>query len=199
MLMDGRPQNDSFGGAVCANAGLSMLVTGYETYCESRWCELESEGIGLDAARVLERFGTRDQRERLSCGQDIHAVLGEQVSSGRCAPTLVAIINFQNFESRKRAWNLGYGIRFGTDLELPSQLLERLQRLLAYRHRIVHVSPLIGLLNHPQVPPEDPEFSGPAFLEAAEKTFERFISALHRRTLELCPTSSGEEESHTTS
>ena len=97
-------------------------------------------------------------------------------------------------ENCKRAWNLGYEIRFGTDLELPSQLLERLQRLLAYRHRIVHVSPLIGLLNHPKVPPEDPEFSGPVFLEAAEKTFERFIEALHRRTLELRPTPSEAEQ-----
>jgi len=96
-------------------------------------------------------------------------------------------INFQDFERCKSAYAAAYGIRVGRDLGVSSQLVVRLRKLIRYRHRIVHVSPLLGALNLPEVPPEQPEFSNRVFAEEAKASLNRFSGALHAHTLELRP------------
>lgn len=54
-----------------------------------------------------------------------------------------------------------------------------LQRLLAT------VSPLVGFLNQPWVPPEEPEFSGRSLVEELWRESDRFVHALHEATLRL--------------
>jgi hypothetical protein len=100
-------------------------------------------------------------------------------------PEIASRINFQSYDSCKRAYNAGYGLKFGEDLGVSGQLLERVQRLLLYRHRVVHGSPIAGMLNQPEAPPEELEFSNRAFAEGAQSAMDEFIRALHTATLGL--------------
>jgi hypothetical protein len=93
-------------------------------------------------------------------------------------------VNFQNYEKCKRAYNKAYGLKFG-EIHIASKDLEFLQRLIKYRHRIVHISPLLGMLNQPEVPPEEPVFSNKKLGNDALKCFDTFITKLHDATLRL--------------
>ena len=173
--------------AVLSNAVLSMLITGYETYCQQRFSEIELEGVPPDVERLLQKCGARAQRIELKRGR-LQAVLAALSKTGPCVSSAIADqINFQDFDRCKTAFAAAYGIRFGRDLGVSSQLIARLRRLIKYRHRIVHVSALLGDLNFPDVPPEKPEFSNEAFAEGAKATLDRFIKALHACTLDLRP------------
>lgn len=177
---------------VLSNAVLSMLITGYETYCQQRFSEIEREGVPPDRKRLIQKCGTRAQRDELKRGQ-LQAVLTALSGAGPCMSSVMAErINFQDFERCKSAYAAAYGIRFGRDLGVSGQLIARLRRLIKYRHRIIHVSPLLGALNLPEVPPEKPEFSNKVFAEEAKATLDRFINALHARTLELRPSALSE-------
>jgi len=187
LLMSGESAAGYAFESVLSNAVLSMLITGYETYCEQRFSEIEREGVPPDMERVVRRCGTRTQREDLRRGR-LDAVLAELSGTHSCVSSATAKrINFQDFERCKSAYAAAYGIRFGRDLGVSSQLIARLRRLIQYRHRIIHVSPLLGALNLLEVPPEEPEFSNKRFAEEAKATVARFIDALHARTLELRP------------
>lgn len=96
------------------------------------------------------------------------------------------IINFQNYHDCKRAYNKAYGIKFG-NLNLSSNTLEGLQSYIRYRHRIIHVSPSLGMLNQEKVPPEKPVFPKKETAENARECFSEFIEALHQATLSLRP------------
>ena len=45
ILLSRIPQDDYIYECICSNLTIIMLVTGFETYCKSRFLELESEGI----------------------------------------------------------------------------------------------------------------------------------------------------------
>jgi hypothetical protein len=172
---------------VLSNAALVMLTTGFETYCEERFAEIEREGVPVNAEATLEAFGTVDERRQLKAGGTPALIADARSAGTSLASALTRRINFQNFPNSKRAYNRGYALKFGNDLGLTSQSLDRIQRLLDYRHRVVHVSPLIGMLNQPEVPPNEPEFSNRAFAESAMSDFDDFITALHDATLRLRP------------
>jgi hypothetical protein len=162
---------------VTSNAALTILITGFETYCDRRFVELDREGVPANLARLIKRFGTLEQRQALGAAQ---------LPTWADALDLVRErINFQNFDDTRRAFNRAYSLSFGRDLGVGSEVLERTRRLLRYRHRIVHVSPLLGMLNGPEVPPEEPEFSNFEFVNSAVSTLDEFIGALHRATPRL--------------
>lgn len=167
---------------ITANASLSILVTGFEVYSKKRFQEVAAEGVPPDLSALVRAFGSREERDQLSSGAT-PAVL----ATDSALDDVLEWINFQSYDRAKRAWNRGYGIVFGDDLGVSSSLLERLQRLLEYRHRIVHVSPMLGMLNGPQVPPEEPEFPGFEFASKAILLMDEFVTALHGATLRLRP------------
>ena len=109
------------------------------------------------------------------------------VTAPDAAEQLAGRINFQNLDECKRAFNLAYGLRFGTDLDIPPEVLLRIRRLLTYRHRATHVSPLLALLNAAELPGEEPEFANKAFVASGQSTFDQVISAVHQATLRLRP------------
>lgn len=178
---------------VCANLALVMLVTGLEAYCKGRFLELEDEGISADFEGLAKKFLSRPEHEngenlaikRDAAAEGISAVR-KLVNQGR--------INFQDYEACKGAFNKGYGIKFGRDLGIPNTTLEELQRIIRFRHRIIHVSPLLGMLNQEQVPPEEPVFSNKAYAENALRIFDDFIQELHTATLRLRPRDQGENQ-----
>jgi hypothetical protein len=186
-LLTGQSETGYLFEVVVGNSVLSALVTGFEGYCEQRFVELESEGIPADFARLVSTFLSKEERERFARGEELE-LQHDAMTAGVTAQRLVANrINFQDFTSASRAFNRGYGVKFGELPSISSQDLEHLQKLIRYRHRVIHVSPLLGMLNGPDVPPEDPYFSNKATAELAIESFELFISALHQKTLELRP------------
>ena len=62
--------------------------------------------------------------------------------------------NFQNYEQCKDAYNRAFGVKFG-DIGFPNIQLEKLRKFLRYRHRIIHQSSLMTILNQPESPPEE--------------------------------------------
>jgi hypothetical protein len=168
---------------VSTNLALSILVTGFEAYCKTRFLEIEGEGIRPDVVSLLKAI---IPKRELDAG--IEEILNaEAVDVGKTVLTLVVEqgrINFQNYLDCKRAYNKAYGIKFG-EIGLDSDLLDRVQKLIKYRHRIIHVSPLIGMLNQPEVPKEEPVFPKRELAKEAANMFGRFIDVLHAATLKL--------------
>jgi hypothetical protein len=186
VLLSGQSPEGYMYEVVTANAALSALVTGFESYCHDRFLELEDEGIYAKVNDLILRFGTKEERDQFKSNGVVVSIT-EAEHAGSSALEFIADnrINFQSLDHCKRAFNKGYGITFGRDLGLTSQELNRLQRLLVYRHRIVHVSPLISLLNALNSPPEAPEFSNKSFAESSLASFDRFVEQLHEASLRL--------------
>lgn len=173
---------------VSANAVLAMLVTGFETYLEERFLELEDEGISADFDLLAKSFLSKEERDLLGTGQRL-ALLDEALERDTTPLRLLAErINFQNYGRAKTAYSKGYGIKFGLlPSPVTSDLLSDLQAYIEYRHRIVHVSPLQGLLNPSAAPPAEPVFSNRVTAQAALSTFDAFITTLHAASLQLRP------------
>lgn len=173
---------------VTSNAALSMLITGLETYCRERFREVEGEGVPVDAVSFLKRFGNTEERDMIKQGRRPEAAKPAPGESLARASILAERVNFQNYAEIKRAFSKGYGLRFGVHLDVENQLVQRVQKLLCYRHRIIHVSPLIAILNEgPDVTAEDWEWSKKPLAEQASEELEKFVRALHAATLRLRP------------
>jgi hypothetical protein len=106
------------------------------------------------------------------------------------APVLRLVVgrttSFQNYERCRDAYSRGYGIKF-CELGLAEAKLRDLQSYIGYRHKIIHVSPFLGMLNQEKVPPEEPVFPKKETAERAKGCFREFIEALHQATLSLRP------------
>lgn len=163
---------------VCSNMSVAMLVTGYESYCKQRFVELEEEGIVPDFDALFAAFSSVAERNK-GLKDDI---LGE-ASSLDVSPVRLMIdrrrIDSQDFDKNKRAYNKGYGISFGGGLGLSNSVFEAMKNTMEYRHRIIHVDPMVTMFNQARVPPEEPVFSNRAFVTRVRSVFDSFIQALH--------------------
>jgi hypothetical protein len=151
--MQGVPAEGNLGKVVQANLALVMLATGFEVYCGRRFRELPDEGRDPDLAAFTREF-TRPNR-------DLTAERIQSIEDG----LKVVPLDFGNYDACSRAYKSTYGLRFAVDLHLPSRTLGAVRRMVEYRNRIVHVSPLIGLLNARRVPPEAPVFPDESLVE----------------------------------
>ena len=186
-LLEGESSAGYLFEVVAANAVLGMIVTGFESYMSGRFVELDQEGVPLDFDSVAAAFLSAEERSRVQAG-DRTALEEDAIQRGISrAEALADRINFQNYTNAKRAFNRGYDLRFGDLANTTSQRLERVQRLIKYRHRVVHVSPLLGLLNGPECPPEEPFFANRDAMRDAAEEFDLFIRDLHDATLALRP------------
>lgn len=158
---------------VTVNAAIAGLVTGFETYAQGRFVELTREGVHPDEAGLVRAFLSREEKDRYAAGQEVGLLASAKQDGVSVAEAFAGNrrINFQNYDDVKKAFKKGYGITFG-DLGFDSQVLEGVKRIISYRHRIIHVSPMIGLLNGPHVPPEEPVFANRATAETAITNFE---------------------------
>lgn len=161
--------------SIVSNITISMLVTGFEAYTKKRAIELEKEGIKPDTTA----FFANSEEEKLELynkeAKEENLTLLQYLAKKR-------IINFQSYEQCKRAFNKIYGIKFG-DIGCDSNTLNKLQEFINFRHRIIHVSALTGILNQSKVPPEEPVFSNKVLSEEAIGIFDLFINKLHEATL----------------
>lgn len=183
VLLGGSSEKGYVFDVVASNLTISILVTGFEAYCKIRFLELEQEGIKPDIAALISKFFS--QKERDISEPDIIASEAEADHVSFLQKIVEKRrIDFQNYEECKRAYNKAYVLKFG-EIDIASNDLEFLQRLIKYRHRIVHVSPLLGMLNQGEVPPEEPVFSNKKLANDALKCFDIFITKFHEATLRL--------------
>lgn len=171
--MEGVPAEGHLGVVVQANLALVMLATGFEVYCGRRFRELPDEGRHADLAAFSREFTRRNR--------DLTAEGIRSIEDGLKAVAL----DFGNYDACSRAYKSTYGLRFAGDLRLPSRTLGAVRRLVEYRNRIVHVSPLIGLLNARRVPSEAPVFSDRSLVEELRNRTSEFVEALHVATLHV--------------
>ncbi|MDD2366063.1 MAG: hypothetical protein PHN84_07860 [Desulfuromonadaceae bacterium] len=170
---------------VVTNLSLAILVSGFEAYTKKRLLEIESEGITPNTGNLVDSFFPKKERDA-----GIFNILAEEAKEqNKTVLKLIDernIINFQSFQKCKLAYNKAYNIKFG-ELNLPQNTIERVQKFIKYRHRIIHVSPSIGMLNQAEVPPEEPVFPKKELAQEARLVFDQFIDELHRVTLTLKP------------
>jgi|BarGraNGADG00212_2_1021979.scaffolds.fasta_scaffold37080_2 hypothetical protein len=170
--MRGSVVDGYLGEVVQANLALVMLATGFEVYCGRRFSELPEEGREADVDALARTFVPKSLRaiRPLVSLEDVLAA---------------APIDFGNYAKCRDAYRAAYGLGFAATVGVPTQTLGTVSRMLRYRHRIVHVSPLIGMLNQPRVPPEKPVFAGRDLVEEVRLEADRFVHALHDATLRL--------------
>ena len=170
---------------VATNLTLAILVTGFEAYTKKRFLEIEQEGLAPDTGAVINVFYPKEERET-----GIETLLKSQAMDAKVSVLQHVVsrnaINFQNYKNCKRAYNKGYGIKFG-EIGISGPKIEALQSYIRYRHKIIHVSPSLGMLNQERVPPEEPVFPKKDTADMAKSCFQEFIELLHQATLALRP------------
>jgi hypothetical protein len=170
---------------VICNLTLSVLATGFETYAKKRFVELIHEGIEPDFDSLVDSIlGSKAASNQLKT-----ELVSEARGCGR-TPTEVFVregkINFLNYKKCKLAYNKAFGIKFG-EISLKGATFADMQRYLGYRHRVVHISPLLGCLNLEKTPAEQPVLPGRELAQSAVDCFSEFVGALHKATLGLRP------------
>jgi hypothetical protein len=182
ILSSGSSEMEHIFEVVVTNLSLSILVTGLEAYCQTRFLEVEQEGIKPNIDALISKFFSQKERDA-----GVPGILGEESKQERISiiqKIAKKRINFQNYGDLKNAFNKAYGIKFG-EIGVKTYDLQLLQRLIKYRHRVVHISPLIDMLNQQEVPPEEPVFSNKKLKEEAIKCFDSFVTNFHEATLNL--------------
>jgi hypothetical protein len=157
-----------------------MLVTGFEIYCRARFLEMEEEGWTPDFDNLCRVFLSNCERKAVR-----QTIEKDSQKLGK-TPTWILVnkrrINFQSYEDCKRAYNKGYGIKFGKDLGLRNYMLKDVQRFIDYRHNIIHAGSDLTMLNRERVPTEEPIFANKVLGEKAGDTFQQFVDALHKHS-----------------
>lgn len=77
-----------------------------------------------------------------------------------------------------------YGIKFG-EIKFTPNLLSDFKKMIKFRHKIIHVSPTLPIVNQEVVPREEPIFSNKIYATKSIDIFTEFIQKLHNATLKL--------------
>lgn len=182
-ILDFAENNDDYLHEIInGNIAISMLVTGMEVYCHRRFAEIEREGFRCDYEKLLNSFLTL---EEISYGKKKNIILEAQKQRVPVSTIIVRkkIVNFQNYEECKKAYNKGYKISFGKDLGISNKTLEVLQDLISHRHKVIHVSPFESEILTPKSKFKDRIHSNKKSYKLIVETFDIFIQALHSATM----------------
>jgi hypothetical protein len=179
-----------------------MLVRGFEVYTRERFLEIEKElpfrGIIPQFDLLLNEFTTDAKTlHRVFAYAEINqkSILEASVSIPRYRGQK-GLINFQSWSNCKEAYNLCYNIKFGEIPNLKSDVLERMQRYMRFRHKIIHSSQEATML-HAENPKQELMFLSFDVAESAIKDFADFIEKLHIQTenvTTLCEDSSSNDK-----
>ncbi|MGD0717027.1 MAG: hypothetical protein ABR979_03035 [Halobacteriota archaeon] len=177
--------SDYFFKSTLAQQCLVMLVTGFEVYTKERFSEIER--FKLKQANTDKLLLTFDKKKRYE--SERHRFIakgGTLLESILEVPEGKGIINFQNWNKCKLAYNKGYNIVFG-ELRVRGQILRRLRYYFEYRHKIIHSKYEINCLNSDRLATEKPQYlydqtlseGQTQVIEIIRDEFSEFITALH--------------------
>ena len=168
---------------VVSNMALVLLISGLESYTKYRMNEMESEGILPDTQAIIDKFLTGKKKSKESIEQlkqkaveNNNTILKEIITR--------KYINFQNFHDCRIAYKKAFGVMFD-NIGLQQSEIEQLKKIFDYRISIIHVSATSGILNHSEVPPEEPVFSNIELARASLDLMSKFIDKLHDATLKI--------------
>ena len=167
---------------IICNVTVSTLVTGFETYAKKRSVELDKEGVQPNIESLISILYSRYEKESDIPEKD--KTKAEETGKSYFEVLMNKKVNFQNYDECKRVFSKGYGIKFG-NIGCTSNTLTELQKIIRYRHRVIHVSPLLAITNQNNLSNEKPIFANDAFTVKAISTLDIFIKSLHNATLNL--------------
>lgn len=173
---------------IVANIGISMLVTGFETYCKARFVELEAEGIIPDSDGLTELMKKEGRMSLKSVNSDQEITRGQGVSVLRKWIIEDRRINFQNFSVCENAYKKVYDIDFTLIFPLLDKI-DHLKKFIDHRHNVIHVSAIDGTMNPSISSGPEPVHVNSALLKEALEIFDKFIVSLHEASLTLRPPS----------
>ncbi len=178
VLIDGCKLKDFLFETTLAQQCLVMLMTGLEIYTKTRFLEMEKEGKNPNIDALLHEFARNSNEIKnysQTTGKSIFQSLFEIGGKG--------LINFQDWDKCKTAYNKGYDIKFGDLPDLKGKTLENIQKYAEWRHKIIHSRKDMAVLNINDVPPAEPLFSNKEFIEMAKNDFVEFVEKLHKQTI----------------
>lgn len=160
-----------------------MLTTGFEAYMKRRFLELEKEGIQPQLNDLIRAFYPAKEIDAGMPG----IIEAEAIGAGISPLEHIVhrgTINFQSYKKCKLAFNKGYRLVFGS-MDIDQSVHEQISEFIRYRHKIVHVSPTMGMLNIDKVPPDNPVFAKEHTVLRARQAFDTLITAVHSASLRL--------------
>jgi len=167
----------------CVQAGIVLLVSALEAYFKKRFIELEKAGWRPDLDELFKRIFPRKYFKSRK-----NEILEKALSEGRSAVEVLVEehrINFQDLNECKRAFNSCYGLKLGEIFSGKPQLIEKVRRIISYRHKIVHSGRDVTVLNYEEVPEQPPVFSNKQLLEEAMQDVIEFVNTFHEATLRV--------------
>lgn len=159
---------------------LVMLMTGLEVYAKNRLLEMENEGKSPDIDKILNEFAkkldVRREVEEFANNNDMSMLHGLIRIRGQ------GLINFQDWDQMKAAYNKAFNIKFGEIESLKNEILQKIQTCGDWRHKIIHSKMDMSILNIATIQSEDPVLSDKKFIESARNDFIEFIEKLDEET-----------------
>lgn len=180
-LIGGCGQGDFLFESTCVQAGLVMLISAFEAYCSKRFIEMESKGwtLGFDplCKAIFPKKHVEDRKLEIEEKSRMKKkLISEVLIEDRY------IKSFQDFDLCKEVFNKGYGVKFGDIPNMDPQIIEKVRKLMRFRHRIVHSGRDVTILNYDEIPDKSPIFSNKQLLEDVKNIFVEFIKKLHAAT-----------------
>lgn len=157
--------------AAISNVSFIALVSGFEVYLKNRFIEIANEGFPIAKLEIIKYL---PKPKNIESEELVKLPLKDIVE--RTNP------NFQNWDIAKTLFKKAYNINFNE--LVASAMVEKIKKSLRFRHRLVHTSLSITIVNELSVPPEEPIFTT-KYLPIAIKCFDEFIEKLHEKTLLL--------------
>lgn len=167
---------------IIVNLSILSLVSGFESYLKKRFLELEKEGIEINYEKIYSFILTKDEKDNMN--EIITEASKNNISELEFLINEKGKINFQIYDNVKKTFSKAYNIKI-SDLEIDSKDIEFLKRIIQYRHKITHVSPMLPVLNADKLKSEETEYSTIKLLEKAIEIYSNFINKFHNKTLEL--------------
>ena len=176
--------NNYFLKLITCNAGITLLVTGLESYTKNRFIELEREGVNFDFEKVCGAFIpsyviATGEKERILTNSEQQSI---------SVPTIICsrkYINFQSYEDCKKAFRKAYNLSFGKDLTIKNKQLELLQDLILHRHKVIHAFHMEDKIVTNKSKRPGILWANDTSYDIILNTFNDFIIDLHRATLKI--------------
>jgi hypothetical protein len=164
----------------CIQAGIVLLVSALEAYFKKRFIELEKEGLEPNIEELLKKIFSPKNLE-----SNMNEIIERARSGDKSAIEILAerYINFQNLDECKKAFAACYKLKLGEIFEKKPYLIEKVRKIISYRHKIVHSGRDVTIINYDEVPAKTPVFSNRQLLEEALQDIIEFVNLFHEVTL----------------
>lgn len=179
ILVDGFEKRNFQHEIIQSNITLTTIITGFEQYNKKRPIELYNEGINCDLQKLRKRILSKNENELLE--KELISFEDQNDKDDLIFKFLLKRINFQNFKDCNDFFKFGFNISF-YEIKIPQNTIEEIRKIIEYRHRIVHVSPLLTILNFDE-PGKRPIFNSINFVKESLNKMDCLIQAIHEQTL----------------